>query len=106
MKTSTEIGSLLGAVTFERAIELIAKAGFDAWDFSMHPLVSYDKKTDTVIEKDMRFCGDGYIEFAKELRRVGEKHGIYCNQAHAPFPSVPKMMPYFFRRSMACMTFA
>ena len=101
MKTSTEIGSLLDAVTFERAIELVAKAGFDAWYFSMFPLVSYDKKTDTVIKKDMRFCGDGYIEFAKELRRVGEKHGIYCNQAHAPFPSVPKMMPYI-RRAIEC----
>ena len=35
MKTSTEIASVARITGEERAIELIAKAGFDAWDFSM-----------------------------------------------------------------------
>ena len=35
MRTSTEIGSSARLVGEEKAIEYIAKAGFDAWDFSM-----------------------------------------------------------------------
>ena len=35
MKISTEIFSASKIVGEEKAIELIAKAGFDAWDFSM-----------------------------------------------------------------------
>ena len=35
MKTSTEINSAAKFVGEEKAIELIAKAGFEAWDFSM-----------------------------------------------------------------------
>lgn len=35
MKTSTEIQSIVDVVGEEKAIEMIAKAGFDAWDFSM-----------------------------------------------------------------------
>ena len=35
MKTSTEIDSIAKKVGEERAVEYIAKAGFDAWDFSM-----------------------------------------------------------------------
>ena len=33
MKTSTEIASLAKLVGEEKAVEYIAKAGFDAWDF-------------------------------------------------------------------------
>lgn len=35
MKISTEIDSIANIVGEEKAIELIAKAGFDAWDFSL-----------------------------------------------------------------------
>ena len=35
MKISTEIGSASRIVGEHKAVELIAKAGFDAWDFSM-----------------------------------------------------------------------
>ena len=35
MKTSTEIQSIVDVVGEEKTIEMIAKAGFDAWDFSM-----------------------------------------------------------------------
>ena len=35
MKTSTEIQSIVDVIGEEKAIEMIAKAGFDAWDFSM-----------------------------------------------------------------------
>ena len=35
MKISTEISSARRLVGEERAVEYVAKAGFDAWDFSM-----------------------------------------------------------------------
>ena len=35
MKISTEIGSIATLVGEEKAVELVAKIGFDAWDFSM-----------------------------------------------------------------------
>ena len=34
MKISTEIGSAAKLVGYERAIELVGKAGFDAWDLN------------------------------------------------------------------------
>lgn len=101
MKTSTEIGSLFGCVTPEKAVQIVGEAGFDAWDFTMHTFVSYDRVSGTVTEIDERFCSDGYIEFAKGLRLVGERCGIHCNQSHAPFPSVPAMMPYI-KRAIEC----
>ena len=35
MKISTEIGSAAKIIGDERTVEYTAKAGFDAWDFSM-----------------------------------------------------------------------
>ena len=42
MKISTEIGSAAHLIGEERAIESLAKAGFDAWDFSMFDMCRYD----------------------------------------------------------------
>ena len=42
MKISTEIGSAAAIIGEEKAIELYAKAGFDAWDFSMFAMCRYD----------------------------------------------------------------
>ena len=41
-KTSTEIGSISKIVGEEKAVELVGKAGFDAWDLSMFRMVDYD----------------------------------------------------------------
>ena len=38
--TSTEINSAARIIGEERAVELYAKAGFDAWDFSMFEMCS------------------------------------------------------------------
>ena len=38
MKISTEIKSAARHVGEEKAVELIAKAGFDAWDLTMSPM--------------------------------------------------------------------
>ena len=42
MKISTEIGSASKIVGEKKAVELVAKAGFDAWDFSMFNMCRYD----------------------------------------------------------------
>lgn len=102
MKISTEIGSIAKFVGYEKAIEYVAKAGFDSWDFTMCSMMcTYDKSTGVVTEKHPELCSDGYLEYARRLGELGASLGITCNQAHAPFPSLPPMMPYI-RRAIEC----
>ncbi len=44
MKPATEIGSASRFGGYERAVDLIGGAGFDAWDLSFFNLVRYDYK--------------------------------------------------------------
>ncbi len=81
---STEIGSTARRVGEERAIELIARAGFDAWDFTMTGMV--DRHHRPILLTDHPLNSPGYAAYACHLRRVGEACGIHCNQTHAPFP--------------------
>lgn len=91
MKTSTEINSIEAIVGWERAIELVAEAGFDCWDFTLFKVGSYDwqngkvKRLGHVLEERRTA-----IPFAEKLRKLGESYGIKCNQSHAPFPVVCK----------------
>lgn len=62
----------------DRAIELIAEAGFDAYDISLTKMYKVE---------DFWANGDGWREEAFRLRALADKVGIACNQAHAPFPS-------------------
>lgn len=48
MKTSTEIQSIVDVIGEEKAIEMIAKAGFDAWDFSMF-IQKYQSKSEITL---------------------------------------------------------
>ena len=41
MKISTEIASVAAVIGEEKAVEYIAKAGFDAWDFSLNSMCRY-----------------------------------------------------------------
>ncbi len=59
----------------EKAIEMIAQAGFDAIDFSFY----WMPKGESILD------GDGYLDRAAQLRDCAEKHGIVISQAHAPF---------------------
>ena len=87
MKVSTEISSASKLVGEEKAIELVAKAGFDAWDFSMFEMCRYDWSTQNVIPSTHPLAGRNAISFARKLRQVGLDNGVHCNQSHAPFPS-------------------
>ena len=102
MKTSTEIASLSKLVGEEKAVEYIAKAGFDAWDFSMFSMARYDWATGNVLKEDHPLSGDNYIEFARKLKKIGEDNGIHCNQSHAPFPVYSPEIRSYLKRAIEC----
>ena len=87
MKISTEIWSSANILGEERAIYELAKAGFDAWDFSMFEMARIDWSTYQVQPSTHPLSGNDYVAFAKKLKRIGEENGIFCNQSHAPFPT-------------------
>ncbi|MGN1181163.1 MAG: sugar phosphate isomerase/epimerase family protein [Suilimivivens sp.] len=102
MKTSTEIASAADLVGEEQAIEYIAKAGFDAWDFSMFAMCGYDWDKKTALLTDHPLSSPGYLAFAGKLKQVGLNNGIVCNQAHAPFPSCSIQIRSYFKRAIEC----
>jgi len=87
MKISTEIQSAAKIIGEEKAVELIAKAGFDAWDFSLFSMCAYDWRTRSVRPSEHPLAGNKAIEFAKKLKKIGLDNGVVCNQSHAPFPT-------------------
>lgn len=102
MKISTEIYSTARHVGEEKAIELIAKAGFDHWDFSMFEMGRIDWNTFTLLESDHPLTKPNYLEFARKLKKVGLDNGITCNQSHAPFPvRVPAILD-LQKRAIEC----
>lgn len=102
MKISTEINSTSKIVGEEKAVELIAKAGFDAWDFSMFSMCKYDWKTNTITENSHPLAGYGYLKFARKLKQIGLDNGIVCNQSHAPFPTRCPQIRDFYKRAIEC----
>ena len=102
MKISTEIYSTARHVGEEKAIELIAKAGFDHWDFSMFEMGRIDWNTFTLIENDHPLTKPNYLEFARKLKRIGLDNGITCNQSHAPFPVRVPAILNLQKRAIEC----
>lgn len=102
MRTSTELRSAADLVGERRAVELIAKAGFDGWDFSLYEICKYSKKLGGVPESSHPLAGADYLKFARELRRIGEDHGIVCNQSHAPVPSYAAPVRSLLKRAIEC----
>ena len=76
MILSTQTDYLSRNFGYEKTIEIIADAGFDAIDLTM-----FEMKLDT-----SRFLEEDYREFAGKLKTLAEGRGLYFNQAHAPFP--------------------
>ncbi len=106
MKISTEIASAARKIGEEKAIELYAKAGFDAWDFSMFDMVEIDWKNAEALPSSHPLGGDDYAAFARRLKSVGLDNGIICNQSHAPFPSKFKNMEKYLFRALECTSIA
>ena len=102
MKTSTEIGSIAKICGEEKAIEYVAKAGFDAWDFSLFDLCRYDRKNFTVLKTGHALEGTNYLSYSRKLRQLGEDNGIICNQTHAPFPLEVTEVRSNMKRAIEC----
>ena len=98
MKTSTEIATCAKHIGEESAIELIAKTGFDAWDFSMFDMKKSPLKDRLFSRNQYPLTTKNYLAFARKLKQVGLDNGIHCNQSHAPFPSnSPRVRDYLLR---------
>lgn len=65
-------------------VRILAKAGFDAIDWSFFQMVS---------GQDI-WCGDNWKEHALKMKEIGAECGIGFAQAHAPFPSSQGKEPY------------
>lgn len=102
MKISTEICSLSKHVGEEKAIEMLAKAGFDCWDFSMFEMGRIDWSTYTLVESNHPLAGREYLAFARKLKQIGQSCGIECNQSHAPFPVRVKAILDLQKRAIEC----
>ncbi len=102
MKISTEIHSTAKIVGDEKAVELIAKAGFDAWDFSMFNMCKYDWGKNILLENSHPLAGNNYLAFARKLKQIGLDNGIVCNQSHAPFPTKCAAIRAYYKRAIEC----
>ena len=99
-KISTEIGSAAAIIGEARAVEQVALAGFDGWDFSMF------RMKDSPDTAGYPLLTENYRDFAKRLRHIGEENGIRCNQAHAPFPSRSPAVRDYLERALECAAIA
>ena len=98
MKLSTELHSAVVHVGEERAVELVAKAGFTAFDFSMCDMFRYDWNKRCVIENGSPLRANDYLAFARRVKQVALDNGIICNQSHAPYPmAADGIYPYILR---------
>ena len=102
MKISTEIGSAAKRIGERKTIEYVAKAGFDAWDFSMFAMCKYDWETRSVMKNDHPLAGSNYLAFARELKQIGLDNGMHCNQSHAPFPTACPEIRGYLKRAIEC----
>lgn len=102
MKISTEFNSSAIKVGEEKAIELLAKAGFDCWDLSLFEMCNYDWKNKCLKPNNHPFANREYLSFARKLKQVSLDNGISCNQSHAPFPSSCKAIRDLYERSIEC----
>ena len=83
MRTSTQIETASVLVGEEKAVEYVAKAGFDAWDFSMFAMCDYDWRLGAVRPTTHPLAGENYLAFARKLKQIGLDNGITCKQKPA-----------------------
>ena len=72
MKISTEIYSTARVVGEQKAVELIGKAGFDAWDFSLFEMARWDWANKRIMDTPHPLKSADYLKFARELKSIGE----------------------------------
>lgn len=84
LKTSTEIASIAQIVGELKAVEMVAMAGFDAYDLSLFEMARFDGKQ--VVQKGHPLQSKDALQFVRKIKQVAADNGIVCNQSHAPFP--------------------
>lgn len=102
MLISTEIGSAALMIGEEKAVELVAKAGFDAYDLSLFSMGRYDWGMRKMLHTDHPLQGANYLQFVRNLRHIAEDNGIVCNQSHAPFPIFCKEIRDNMKKAIEC----
>lgn len=103
MKISTEIGSLSSLVGMHKAVEMVAKAGFDHWDFTLGAIApSFNYTTKQFTYHPHPLNQDNYLSYVRELKQIGLDNGITCNQAHAPYPTSFREVRELLPRSIEC----
>ena len=102
MRISTEIGSIAKYVGEERAVQLLAEAGFDCYDFTMLKMAQYSYATRSYVPNDHPLGGKDYLAFVRHIRHVAEECGITCNQSHAPFPVYCPEIRDMLKRAIEC----
>ena len=88
LRISTEIGSISKFKNTGdfKALELLAKAGFDCYDYSMDKVYVFDFKKRFFYPITHPLGKFGWKNYAKRLRSQADKLNLKCNQMHAPFP--------------------
>ena len=86
----------------EKAVELIAKAGFDACEISMFDAADNDGEMHRLMINSHPLSGGNYLAYARRLKQIGLDNGIVCNQSHAPFPSWGLESVPVLKRSIEC----
>lgn len=84
MILSTENSFLRVHVGEREAIEILAKAGFDAIDYGFAPGLE---------RGEMIWNTESYREYAKEVLKIAEDCGVFFNQAHGPFMFDTELFP-------------
>lgn len=79
MLISTQTSGFAAKFGDHDAIKLLAKAGFDALDYSMFGFAASNKNHPLRTES--------YREYAQSLRKTADEYNVIFNQSHAPFPS-------------------
>ncbi len=103
MKISTETNSVRRLIGNEKAIEYIAKAGFDAFDFSMFDIASIANwNTYELAPSDSPLLTDGYLKYARHLKQTADDNGIICNQTHSVFPTQRPEIEKYVKRTIEC----
>ncbi len=102
MKISTSIDNAAALIGEEKTLELMAKAGFDAWDFSMFEMCKYDWDKGMLLPNSHPLASDNYLSFARRLKQIGLDNGMVCNQSHAPFPTCCEAIRAYYKRAIEC----
>lgn len=84
MILSTQTHVLAEKLGYDKMFDILSKAGFDALDLSM-----FDMQKESSI-----FFGDKAENNARELKKKAEAHGLFFNQAHAPFQFNLRIKPF------------